>query len=328
MKNDLSWLDELPDYGAATPPEKNPVFFNVEGHTHHGYGYQPEINHLTPEQRREVLNAFLLSVRYNDAAVHEQLKQYPELEALSANVRRQDALNARAIQGQTVLRYAFPELGPEPGAYFLKRNKPLPECQTRTEAYAAVYDDYMAEVMAEYKVQQERKKKQEQIRQKEEAKINAIQQIEQARQAEQIAQEAKQQKIQQCAIIGAITLPIIILIYLKRKYIWKKIIAPLLRPFPLIICILLALALCQLSYGYYQFLRIAVTIWGIISIIQTSNRPDETSGKTCTMLLSGGIAILYNPILPIHLDKEAWIIINLVSIPCVLLSTYLTHRTK
>ena len=328
MKNDFSWLDELPDYGTATSPEKNPVFFNVEGYTHHAYGYQPEISHLTPEQRLDALNAFLLSVRYNDAAVHEQLKQYPELEALSANVRRQDALNARAIQGRMVMHYAFPELQQEPGAYFLKRNKPLPECQTRTEAYAAVYDDYMAEVMAEYKVQQERKKKQEQIRQKEEAKINAIQQIEQARQAEQIAQEAKQQKIQQCAIIGAITLPIIILIYLKRKYIWKKIIAPLLRPFPLIICILLALALCQLSYGYYQFLRIAVTIWGIISIIQTSNRPDETSGKTCTMLLSGGIAILYNPILPIHLAKEAWIIINLVSIPCVLLSTYLTHRTK
>ena len=223
MKNDLSWLDELPDYGAATPPEKNPVFFNVEGYTHHAYGYQPEISHLTPEQRLADLKTILLSVRYEDTEVQDRLKQNPQLADFSANVRRLDALNARAIQGQTVLRYAFPELGPEPGAYFLKRNKPLPECQTRTEAYAAVYDDYMVEVESEYNELQKQKAEQRQLEQQEEARKEKILQIEQARIAEQTAQETAHQKIQQSSIIAAITLSAIIIIYLKRKYIWQKL---------------------------------------------------------------------------------------------------------
>lgn len=155
MANELDWLDELPDYGAEQ------VLENEQEHAEKAAAPAPlpipQMAGPSPEQRREELNAFLLSGRYEDAAVHERLKQNPELEDLSANVRRLDALNARAVQGQTVLRYAFPELGQEPGAYFLKRNKPLPECQTRTDAFAAVYDDYMAEVEGEYKQLLERR---------------------------------------------------------------------------------------------------------------------------------------------------------------------------
>ena len=155
MANELDWLDELPDYGAEQ------VLENEQEHAENAPAPAPlpipQMAGPSPEQRREELNAFLLSGRYEDAAVHERLKQNPELEDLSVNVRRLDALNARAVQGQTVLRYAFPELGQEPGAYFLKRNKPLPECQTRTDAFAAVYDDYMAEVEGEYKQLLERR---------------------------------------------------------------------------------------------------------------------------------------------------------------------------
>ncbi|MBQ5665545.1 MAG: hypothetical protein IIV41_06745, partial [Akkermansia sp.] len=155
MANELDWLDELPDYGAEQ------VLKNEQEHAENAPAPAPlpipQMAGPSPEQRREELNAFLLSGRYEDAAVHERLKQNPELEDLSANVRRLDALNARAVQGQTVLRYAFPELQQEPGAYFLKRNKPLPECQTRTDAFAAVYDDYMAEVEGEYKQLLERR---------------------------------------------------------------------------------------------------------------------------------------------------------------------------
>ena len=155
MVNELDWLDELPDYGAEQ------VLENEQEHAEKAAAPAPlpipQMAGPSPEQRREELNAFLLSGRYEDAAVHERLKQNPELEGTAARVRRLDALNARAVQGQTVLRYAFPELGQEPGAYFLKRNKPLPECQTRTDAFAAVYDDYMAEVEGEYKQLLERR---------------------------------------------------------------------------------------------------------------------------------------------------------------------------
>ena len=144
MDNELDWLDELPDFGAEQ------VLENEQEHAEMAAPAPlpiPQLAGPSPEQRREELNAFLLSGRYEDA----------ELEDLGANVRRLDDMNARAVQGQTVLRYAFPELKQEPGAYFLKRNKPLPECQTRTEAFAAVYDDYMAEVEGEYKQLLERR---------------------------------------------------------------------------------------------------------------------------------------------------------------------------
>ena len=158
MANEFDWLDELPDYGAEQ------VLENEQEHAENAPAPAPlpipQMAGPSPEQRREELNAFLLSGRYEDAEVQERLRRNPELEDLSANVRRLDALdalNARAVQGQTVLRYAFPELGQEPGAYFLKRNKPLPECQTRTDAFAAVYDDYMSEVEGEYKQLLERR---------------------------------------------------------------------------------------------------------------------------------------------------------------------------
>ena len=154
MANELDWLDELPDFGAEQ------VLENEQEHAEMAAPAPlpiPEMDAPSPRQRREELNAFLLSGRYEDAEVQGRLQQNAELADLSANVRRLDALNARAVQGQTVLRYAFPELGQEPGAYFLKRNKPLPECQTRTDAYAAVYDDYMAEVEGEYRQLLERR---------------------------------------------------------------------------------------------------------------------------------------------------------------------------
>ena len=169
------------------------------------------------------MKAFLLAGVTDDAEAHARLKQNAELEGLNARRGKMDALNSRAVAGQTIMRYAYPELGPEPGAYFLSRNKPLPECHTRTEAYGAVYDDYMVKVESEYNELQKQKTKQRQQEQQEEARKEKIIQIEQARIAEQTAQEAAHQKIQQSAIIAAITLSAIIIIYLKRKYICQKL---------------------------------------------------------------------------------------------------------
>ena len=123
--------------------------------------------------------------------------------------------------------------------------------------------------------------------------------------------------------LSSLTATVLLLIIIRKRTIIYRRIQPLLRPYPLTICALLLIALFKLPYGYYQFLRIAVTIWALIVLIQTYHRPGESPGKTCTMLLSGGIAILYNPILPIRLDKEAWTVLNLLSIPLILLSTYL-----
>lgn len=44
------------------------------------------------------------------------------------------------------------------------------------------------------------------------------------------------------------------------------------------------------------------------------------------MLLTGGIAILYNPIFPILLDKDTWTLLNIISIPLILLITYIIDK--
>lgn len=116
-------------------------------------------------------------------------------------------------------------------------------------------------------------------------------------------------------------------IYKNRRNIYKKMNS-ISRPFPIAICVLLAIATCKLPYGYYQFLRIAVTIWGIYSIIKANSQSSDNKNAGIITIISGAVAILYNPLLPIHLDKETWTVLNLVSIPCVLLSTALTHHNK
>ena len=102
----------------------------------------------------------------------------------------------------------------------------------------------------------------------------------------------------------------------------------ILRPFPLIISALLVLAICPLPYGYYQFLRIATTIWGITSLCVTCDQSPKNPNFSLIAIISGSIAILYNPLIPVHLTKDIWTILNLGSIPCILLSTYLTHSHR
>lgn len=62
-----------------------------------------------------------------------------------------------------------------------------------------------------------------------------------------------------------------------------------------------------LPYGFYTFLRIVTCIWGINTIIRTQ----ETKGFP--FLLSSGLTILYNPIIRIHLSREIWEPINMIT---------------
>lgn len=75
----------------------------------------------------------------------------------------------------------------------------------------------------------------------------------------------------------------------------------------LIACGLLLLSIASLPYGYYQFLRIAITIIAGInafSVIEKENK--------LLLIIFLAIAILFNPIIPIHFDKDNWIPIDLI----------------
>jgi len=69
---------------------------------------------------------------------------------------------------------------------------------------------------------------------------------------------------------------------------------------------LIGLAILPLPYGYYTFLRLAVTgISAYLAYLQKENKD-----KSFYLLIA--IAILFNPLIPIHLPREVWIPIDII----------------
>jgi len=71
--------------------------------------------------------------------------------------------------------------------------------------------------------------------------------------------------------------------------------------------ILLLIAIPELPYGYYTFLRIAITILSVYMIFVAMG-----SNKVGWGWIFGGIAILFNPLFPVYLTKEIWVVIDIV----------------
>ena len=74
--------------------------------------------------------------------------------------------------------------------------------------------------------------------------------------------------------------------------------------------VLLTGALLPWPYGYYELLRLAVcAVSGWIAYEQWRH-DDAVSGWVVAF---GGMAMLYNPLMPIHLTREIWSMLNLAS---------------
>ena len=73
--------------------------------------------------------------------------------------------------------------------------------------------------------------------------------------------------------------------------------------------VLLVLAIFRFPIGYYTFLRIAITLGAILILLE-----ELKNGLNLWVLLFGGMAMLFNPILPIYLYKKSlWIPIDIGS---------------
>lgn len=70
---------------------------------------------------------------------------------------------------------------------------------------------------------------------------------------------------------------------------------------------MLFLAIPKLPYGYYILLRWVVTISALFSVWVAYDSEDKF-----WLFLMGGIAILFNPIIPVHFTKEIWVVIDIV----------------
>lgn len=79
---------------------------------------------------------------------------------------------------------------------------------------------------------------------------------------------------------------------------------------------LLAGALLPWPYGYYELLRLAVCAVSAWIAYEQWRHDDAVSGWVVAF---GGIAMLYNPLLPVHLTREIWSVLNLASAAAFLL---------
>jgi intracellular septation protein A len=78
---------------------------------------------------------------------------------------------------------------------------------------------------------------------------------------------------------------------------------------PLVIAtLLLLIATATMPYGYYQFLRIAITIAAGITAYNLFEKKQNNWLIAFVLIM-----ILYNPIIVIHLDKAIWKPINIVT---------------
>ncbi len=88
----------------------------------------------------------------------------------------------------------------------------------------------------------------------------------------------------------------------------------------LIVAAMLLVALAELPYGYYQLLRFIVCGVSIYIAYMTYNWQ-----KIWAMWLFGFVALLFNPLIPIHLSREIWQPINVI---CALLFLTITFLLK
>jgi uncharacterized membrane protein len=71
---------------------------------------------------------------------------------------------------------------------------------------------------------------------------------------------------------------------------------------------LLVIATFDLPYGYYTFLRIVVCGFAVVVFFHTWQDDAPTRIWPLTFV---GIAILFNPLVPVHLDRGSWFYLDI-----------------
>lgn len=78
--------------------------------------------------------------------------------------------------------------------------------------------------------------------------------------------------------------------------------------FFLIPAALLVIAVLPLPYGYYTLLRLVVTIAAVVAALGLYQ---ARQAVVWTVIFMGAVALLFNPIITVRLDRSAWLPIDL-----------------
>ena len=88
--------------------------------------------------------------------------------------------------------------------------------------------------------------------------------------------------------------------------------------------VLLLIAILSLPYYYYQLMR--WVICGCAAYIAYQHYKEKGYNLLTVSFIV--IAILYNPIEPIHLFKEAWIVVNIITVIVFIYGWIQTKKNK
>ena len=84
--------------------------------------------------------------------------------------------------------------------------------------------------------------------------------------------------------------------------------------------VVLMLALARWPYGYYQFLRVFVFFAGIFVGVVLRQSSDGTKQNLSWALFA--TALIFNPLLPVHLPREIWSVLNIAGAGVFAYSAY------
>jgi hypothetical protein len=91
----------------------------------------------------------------------------------------------------------------------------------------------------------------------------------------------------------------------------------------LVALVLLLWALDRHAYGYYQILRWVVCGAGAYSAFVAVD-----SEKISWAWALGITAILFNPIVPVHLDRDTWAVIDIIAALLFAISTFFVREQR
>lgn len=92
---------------------------------------------------------------------------------------------------------------------------------------------------------------------------------------------------------------------------------------PLVIAGILFVSIAELPYGFYTFMRIVFPILSVIYMLLAYACEEKFSLMLIPNII---ITILWNPILPVYMDKESWVTIDAIAGICEIVVAFYAYR--
>lgn len=91
----------------------------------------------------------------------------------------------------------------------------------------------------------------------------------------------------------------------------------------IILAILMFICLADVPYGYFQFVRFAALVGFGLLAIAASNEDNQTE-----MFIYGALALLFQPFFKIALGREVWNVVDVIVGGGLLVSIFISKKTK